>query len=239
MIGQWFLDKVKELTDAHHRLVITDTQGDGAFLLAYLPARRYIVLTASKPSEERRVRTEAERDYREKNVIFYTTIPQKKLSALQEYAATCGCIVLDDMEAYIKRTLHEELGLHTQVDGRTLLLAAKMSKGRDENWWRGIATGINNPLQPTRLITEFLKSPETFAQESDSDVYVVMQEETCKIAGKPKTNQTPEILAAEFMASLFSKLLDGTADSELLDIYYACGYRQRDVQTSGSKTKTA
>ena len=221
MIGQWFLDKVKELTDAHHRLVITDTQGDGAFLLAYLPARRYIVLTASKPSEERRVRTEAERDYREKNVIFYTTIPQKKLSALQEYAATCGCIVLDDMEAYIKRTLHEELGLHTQVDGRTLLLAAKMSKGRDENWWRGIATGINNPLQPTRLITEFLKSPETFAQESDSDVYVVMQEETCKIAGKPKTNQTPEILAAEFMASLFSKLLDGTADSELLDIYYA------------------
>lgn len=221
MIGQWFLDKVKELTDAHHRLVITDTQGDGAFLLDYLPARRYIVLTASKPSEERRVRTEAERDYREKNVIFYTTIPQKKLSALQEYAATCGCIVLDDMEAYIKRTLHEELALHTQVDGRTLLLAAKMSKGRDENWWRGIATGINNPLQPTQLITDFLKSPKSFAQESDSDVYVVMHEEACKIAGKPKTNQTPEVLAAEFMASLFSKLLDGTADSELLDIYYA------------------
>lgn len=221
MIGQWFLDKVKELTDAHHRLVITDTQGDGAFLLDYLPARRYIVLTASKPSEERRVRTEAERDYREKNVIFYTTIPQKKLSALQEYAATCGCIVLDDMEAYIKRTLHEELGLHTQVDGRTLLLAAKMSKGRDENWWRGIATGINNPLQPTQLVTDFLKSPESFAQESDGDVYVVMHEEACKIAGKPKTNQTPVVLAAEFMASLFSKLLDGTADSELLDIYYA------------------
>ena len=221
MIGQWFLDRVKELTDAHHRLVITDTQGDGAFLLAYLPARRYIVLTASKPSEERRVRTEAERDYREKNVIFHTTIPQKKLTALQEYAATCGCIVLDDMEAYIKQTLHVELGLHTHVDGRTLLLAAKMSRGRDENWWRGIATGINNPLQPAQLITDFLKNPEQFAQETDSDVYAVMQEEACKIAGKPKTNQTPEVLATEFMASLFRKLLDGTADSELLDIYYA------------------
>lgn len=221
MIGQWFIDKVKELLDAHHRLVITDTQGDGAFLLAYLPARRYMVLSASTPSEERRVRTEAERDYREKNVIFYTTIPQKKLTALQEYAATCGCIVLDDMEAYIKQTLHDKLGLHTHVDGRTLLLAAKMSRGRDENWWRGIATGINNPLQPAQLITDFLKNPESFAQESDSDVYAVMQEEACKIAGKPKTNQTPVVLAAEFMASLFSKLLDGTADSELLDIYYA------------------
>ena len=65
------------LSDAHHRLVITDTQGDGAFLLAYLPARRYILLTASKPAEERRVWTEAERDYCEKSVIFYTTIPQK------------------------------------------------------------------------------------------------------------------------------------------------------------------
>ena len=217
MIGQWFLDKVKELTD----VVITDTQGDGAFLLAYLPARRYIILTASKASEERRVRTEAERDYREKNVIFYTTIPQKKLSALQEYAATCGCIVLDDMEAYIKQTLHDELGLHTHVDGRTLLLAAKMSRRKDENWWRGIATGINNPLQSAQLITDFLKNPEAFAQETDSDVYAVMQEEACKIAEKPKTNQTPEVLAAEFMASLFRKLLDGTADSELLDIYYS------------------
>ena len=206
MIGQWFLDKVKELTDAHHRLVITDTQGDGAFLLAYLPARRYIILTASKASEERRVRTEAERDYREKNVIFYTTIPQKKLSAL---------------EAYIKQTLHDELGLHTHVDGRTLLLAAKMSRRKDENWWRGIATGINNPLQSAQLITDFLKNPEAFAQETDSDVYAVMQEEACKIAEKPKTNQTPEVLAAEFMASLFRKLLDGTADSELLDIYYS------------------
>ena len=221
MIGQWFLDKVKELTDAHHRLVITDTQGDGAFLLAYLPARRYIILTASKASEERRVRTEAERDYREKNVIFYTTIPQKKLSALQEYAATCGCIVLDDMEAYIKQTLHDELGLHTHVDGRTLLLAAKMSRGRDENWWRGIASGISNPLQPSQLITDFLKSPESYAQESDSDVYAVMQEEACKIAGKPKTNQKPEVLATEVMASLFNKMLDGSAGGELLDIYYA------------------
>ena len=220
MIGQWFIDKVKELLDAHHRLVITDTQGDGAFLLAYLPARRYMVLSASTPAEERRVRTEAERDYREKNVIFYSTIPQKKLTALQEYAATCGCIVLDDMEAYIKQTLHEELGLHTHVDGRTLLMAAKMSRGRDENWWRGIAQGINNPLQPVQLIADFLKSPESFAKETDSDVYAVMQEEACKIAGKPKTHQTPEVLAAEVMASLFRKLLDGTADGELLDIYY-------------------
>lgn len=221
MIGQWFLDKVKELTDAHHRLVITDTQGDGAFLLDYLPARRYMVLTASKPSEERRVRNEAERDYREKNVIFYTTIPQKKLTALQEYAATCGCIVLDDMEAYIKQTLHEELSLHTHVDGRTLLLAAKMSRGKDENWWRGIAQGINNPLQPVQLIVDFLKNPELFAQETDADVYTVMQEESCKIAGKTKTNQKPEVLATEVMASLFIKLLDGTADGKLLDIYYA------------------
>lgn len=221
MIGEWFLNRVKELTDAHHRLVITDTKGDGAFLLSYLPERRYVILSASKPIEERHARTDAERNYRDKNVIFYTTIPQKKLTALQEYAVTCGCIVLDDMEAYIKKILHEELGLNTRVDGRSLLLAAKMSRGKDENWWRGIAQGINNPLQPIRLITDFLKDPDSYAKEADTDVYAVMHEEACKIAGKPKTDQKPAVLAAEIMAALFMKLLDGTANGELLDIYYA------------------
>ena len=221
MIGEWFLNRVKELTDAHHRLVITDTKGDGAFLLKFLSERRFIILSASKPIEERHARTDAERNYRDKNVIFYTTIPQKKLTALQEYAATCGCIVLDDMEAYIKKTLHEELGLNTRIDARTLLLAAKMSRGKDENWWRGIAEGINNPLQPIKLITSFLKDPDSYAKEADADVYAVMQEEACKIVGKPKTDQKPAVLAAEVMAALFMKLLDGTANGELLDIYYA------------------
>lgn len=221
MIGEWFSNKVKELTDAHHRMVVTDKQGDGAFLMNYLSPRRYRILTAATPAEERRVRIEAERDYRDKNVIFYTPIPRNRLTALQEYAATCGCIVLDDMEAYIKQTLHDELGLHTQTDGRTLLLAAKMSRGKDMNWWKGVAQGINNPLQPTQLIMDFLKDPDKFADDNGEDVYAAMHDEACKMTGKPKTKQKPQVLATEIMSSLFSKLLDGSADGELLEIYYA------------------
>lgn len=221
MIEQWFLNKVKELVDAHHRLVITDTQGEGAFLISYLPSQRFTLLKASTPKEEREARNEAERKGEDKNVVFYTTIPQKKLTALQDYAATCGCIVLDDMEAYIKKTLHDELGLHTQVDGRTLLLAAKMSRNMDENWWRGIAQGTNNPLQPQKLIMDFLKDPESYARESDGDIYAVMQEEVCRLVGKTITKQKPQVLATEVMNSLFYKLLDGTAEGNLLDIYYS------------------
>ena len=219
MIGEWFLNRVKELSEAHRRLVITDKKGEGAFMLKYLPSRRYTILTASTAEEEMRVRIEAERDFREKNVVFYTPIPRRKLTALQEYASTCGCIVLDDMEAYIKSVLHEELGIHTHVDGRTLILAAKESHGKDENWWRGIAQGINNPLEPIRLIVDFLKDPVAFAKETDEEVYLLMHEEACKMTGKQKTNQTPEILATEFMKSLFEKSLDGSISGDLLNIY--------------------
>ena len=220
MIDQWFLIRVKELIDAHNRLVITDTRGEGAFMLKYLPSRRYTIFTASTREEEMKVRIEAERDFRDKKVVFYTTIPKRKLTALQEYASTCGCIVLDDMEAFIKRTLHEELGINTNIGGRTLLLAAKESKGKDENWWKGIAQGINNPLDPTRLILDFLKSPKAFAEETDEEIYHLMKEEACKLSGNPLTAQTPDVFAAELMKALFSKLLVGDADGELLDIYY-------------------
>ena len=220
MIDQWFLIRVKELIDAHNRIVITDTKGEGAFMLKYLPSRRYIILTASTREEEMKVRIEAERDFRDKKVVFYTTIPKRKLTALQEYASTCGCIVLDDMEAFIKRTLHEKLGINTNIGGRTLLLAAKESKGKDENWWKGIAQGINNPLDPTRLILDFLKDPIAFAEETDEEIYHLMKEEACKLTGIPLTSQTPDVFASELMKALFNKLLVGGAEGELLDIYY-------------------
>ena len=187
MIDQWFLIRVKELIDAHNRLVITDTRGEGAFMLKYLPSRRYTIFTASTREEEMKVRIEAERDFRDKKVVFYTTIPKRKLTAL---------------------------------GGRTLLLAAKESKGKDENWWKGIAQGINNPLDPTRLILDFLKSPKAFAEETDEEIYHLMKEEACKLSGNPLTAQTPDVFAAELMKALFSKLLVGDADGELLDIYY-------------------
>ena len=44
MIEQWFTKEVRQHLDEHHRLVITDTKNEGAFLLALLPPRMKITL---------------------------------------------------------------------------------------------------------------------------------------------------------------------------------------------------
>ena len=220
MIEKWFNNRVRALIDGHHRLVITDTQGKGAFLLNLLPPRRYMVLSASTPKDELRVKIETERNYADKKVIFYTTIAKADLTSLQEYAVTCGCIVLDDMEAFIKNLIYQELGINSQVDGRTLLFAAKMGKGKDENWWRAIAQGITNPLNPEELILKFLKDPEDYAQHEDKEVFNVMQEEVCHLAGKPVTEQAPQVLASEVMNAMLNQLVTGTISEKFLEIYY-------------------
>ena len=221
MIEQWFTKEVRQHLDEHHRLVITDTKNEGAFLLALLPPRMKITLiTANNRKEELQARIDAERDDPERNIIFYTSIPKRKLTQLQEYATTCGCIILDDLESYIKSMLFRELGIHSMVEGRSLILAAKMDKGKDENWWRGIDQGIINPLKADEMILSFLKSPDEYKQNTDEDVFHLMAEEACRMVGKPNTNQAPKVFAKEWMKALFEKLLINNVSDELLNLYY-------------------
>lgn len=219
MIEQWFVKDVRRFLDEHHRLVITDTKGDGAFLLALLPSR-ITVLTAYNQKEELQARIDAERDDREKNIIFYTRIPKRKLTQLQEYATTCGCIVLDDTETYIKNLLFREMGIHSMVEGRSLILAAKMDKGKDEKWWKGIAQGIINPMKADDMIITFLKDPEDYKNNTDKEVYLLMEEEACRMIGKPYTKQAPKIFAKEFMKALFDNILANNLSNELESFYY-------------------
>ena len=220
MIDKWFLDDVRERIENTKRLVVTDTRGEGRFLLDMLP-KRFEVIAASNAKQELNARLKAENDFKDKNVIFYTTISINKLTQLMEYAKTCGCIILDDMETYIKNMLFRELGINSRVDGRSLILAAKMSKNKDENWWRAIAQGIINPLNPQVHILDFLSAPDTYKAKTDADVYALMQEEACRIAGIPKIVQIPLILATAFIKSLFDALLNNSVSQEQLDIYYA------------------
>lgn len=222
MIEHWFAKEVRQILDEHHRLVITDVKGAGAFLLSFLPPRmKTTLIVAHNRKEELQARIDAERNDPERNIIFYTSIAKRKLTQLQEYATTCGCIVLDDLEAYIKSMLFRELGVQSMVDGRTLILAAKMGKGKDDKWWKGVAQGLINPLNIDDAILSFLKSPIEYKRNSDAEVYHIMEVEACGMIGKTYTPQAPEVFAKEFMSVLFDHLLNNSISDELLSLYYA------------------
>ena len=220
MIETWFPDNVREKIKNHHRLVITDARGDGEFLLNYLP-RRYKIIKVKTSADEVSARITAERDFVDKNVIFYTHIPQNRLSLLQEYAKTCGCIVLDDMESYLKNLLFSNLKIHSQVAADTLITAAKLGKGKDENWWTGVAQGIINPMDIKSLLLEFLAKPDDFSREQDESVYEQLRLEVCRLTNRPCTQQQPRVFATEVMNSIFDALVKKQISEPLLDLYYS------------------
>lgn len=79
-------------------------------------------------------------------LYFYAKKKAVQLTFLQEYVQTKGLFVLDDMEVYIKQKLFDVIGKITHQTKDQLLLAAKISKGKNKNWWQSVADGITEQV---------------------------------------------------------------------------------------------
>ena len=133
MIGQWFKQDIEALLARGKRAVVCDAHGSGAFLLKVLPPT-VSVMTAHDELEELEVRYRAEKDFPNKEVVFYTPMPKSEIKYLLEYAQTGGMIDLTDIEGYIKTRLFAAAGVNTSVDGDSLVMAARLSLDKDLNW---------------------------------------------------------------------------------------------------------
>ncbi|MCF0219890.1 MAG: PglZ domain-containing protein [Muribaculaceae bacterium] len=220
MIEQWFKQDIEAHLARCKRVVVCDASGEGAFLLSHL-GMHITVFTISGPMDEIQYRYEVEKHYADKNVVFYIMMPQSKITFLQEYANVGGLIDLTDMDAYIKEHLFASTGVNATVGKAELLLAAKLSVGKDENWWKGVATGISNPLNMDEFILRFLCDPEPFMDSIDASVQEVFAEELYKTIKKPKVKQTPMAMAKEVMGAILDGLAQNNISDALLKIYYA------------------
>ncbi|MCF0186094.1 MAG: PglZ domain-containing protein, partial [Bacteroidaceae bacterium] len=146
---------------------------------------------------------------------------QSKITFLQEYANVGGLIDLTDMEAYIKKHLFAATGVNATIGKSELLLAAKLSVGKDANWWKGVATGITKALDLHDSMLGFLCEPEKFMDSIDTTVQAIFVEELYRTIGKPKVEQTPAAMAKETMGAIFDGLAQNNISEYLLSIYYA------------------
>ena len=131
MIDKWFQNDINKVLAVHDRVVVTDALGEGRFLLDYLPSDVVVINTGNEEIDEIEARYRAEKDCVGKKVVFYKQNTPDSLCFLLEYAETYGCIVLDDMEAYIRKHLFEGIKENTELGKQELLMAAKLSKGKD------------------------------------------------------------------------------------------------------------
>lgn len=222
MIDKWFDNDIEAALAVQGRAVVTDAKGEGKFLLDFLPADVVLLSVDSSDMAEIKAKYEAETRHAADKVVFYTHRPKKDLTFLLEYAETTRCIVLDDMEAYIKQHLFEAIQINTDLPKNELLIAAKLSKGKDLNWWKGIVMGVNKPMDTDQLLLDLLASPVPTAQDMDKDVWRLFSTEVFGMIGKPYTEQPAKVLAQTVMDAIFDGLISRQISPELLSIYNRC-----------------
>ncbi|MBR4380323.1 MAG: PglZ domain-containing protein [Bacteroidaceae bacterium] len=219
MIGFWFNEDIGRILREHRYLVVTDANGEGEFLLKYLP-EDIKQLPISNEYSEIEAKYLAESKFADTSVLFYARKKAIQLTFLQEYVQTGGLLVLDDMEAYIKQKLFEATGKNTNLTKDRLLLAAKLSEGKNKNWWQSVADGITEPLKLEDWLLNFLHAPASTRLKMDGTVWNVFRGEVYRLIDKPQTDQSAETMAQEVVNVILERLIDNSIEGLLLEVYY-------------------
>ena len=219
MIGIWFKEDIERILAEHRYVVVTDANCEGEFLLKYIP-EDIKQLPISNEYSEIEAKYLAESKFADCPVLFYVRKKAAQLSFLQEYVQTGGLLVLDDMEVYIKQKLFEATGKNTHLTKDQLLLAAKLSEGKNKNWWQSVADGITEPLRLEDWLLDFLHAPAATRQKMDETVWNVFRSEMYRLINKPQTEQPAEAMAQETVNVILQSLADNTIEGLLLDVYY-------------------
>lgn len=218
MIQKWFAEDIEKVMQEHRYIVVTDAKGEGGYLMKYLP-EEYRLIRVKDEWDEIEAKYLAESKYAHDKVVFYARKKADDLGFLQEYVHTAGLLVLDDMEAYIRRKLFETIGKNTELSRDKLLLAAKLSEGKGAKWWQSVADGITEPLRLEDWLLDFLHAPEETKGRMEETVWEVFRTEVYKAKGKTPTEQPAQTMAQEVVNVMLQSLADNTIDGLLLKVY--------------------
>lgn len=222
MIDKWFVNDINEVLGQQGRVVVTDAKGEGKFLLNFLPQTVVLQEVGDTELDEIKAKYEAEAHHAGEPVVFYLQRSKDNLTFLLEYAETQGCIVLDDMESYIRKHLFTDIHLNTDLSKQELILAAKLSRGKDQNWWKAVCMRAIQPLDRDQLVLDLLISPRQVTEDMDNEVWQIFCQEVYALIGKPHTQQPAEVMAGAVMDTIFEGLLHNDISAPLLAIYNRC-----------------
>lgn len=227
MIDKWILQDIEQMINKRKRLVIIDPDFQFQFLFPTIQGAGYHIIKTDPEltahwetvKEELYIRHETESKFSDVPVILYATRPQDKLSFLFDYCFTHGHIDLSHAEEWLKKKLFIHTGLQVQFSKQKLLTNAKMSIGKDINWWKKIIQELEEPITLEEKLLPFLHAPERTLSAMDPDVKQVFEERIFDFIGQPYSQKSPEVLAKETVHILFHKLLYNDIHEKELGYY--------------------
>ena len=228
MIDKWFLEDVEFYLKLRKRVVILDSKAQCGFLLSLLDNKVYTVIKTDSTftedwqtvKEELFLRYEVETKYKNKNVIFYITREQNKLSFLFDYCFTHGCLDLSSPVEWLKKKLYANTGLQVQMDSPMLLVAGKLGIGKDIAWWKKILQNLEDLVSLEDELLPFLHDPAGYLNSKEADIRRMFEERVFELLDQPYMSKPPKTLAEEVVKKIFNGLLTNTISKDLLQLYY-------------------
>lgn len=229
MTDNWFLQDIEHQLKSRKRVVILDPIGECGFLLPLLEAKGSIILKTDSHLNERWqtvkeelfLRHEAESKFKNKEVVFYVTRDQEKLSFLMDYCFTHGCLDLSNPIEWLKKKIFANTGLQVQLEHSLLWVLAKEGIGKDINWWKRQIQGLQDPIGLDEKLMPFLNDPEPFANSLDKDIRQLFEIKIFgDILGQPYMKKPAQTIADAVVKRLFDGLVYIDIPSSLLTLYY-------------------
>lgn len=217
MFNRWLISDLEAAARKSDRVVISDPKRFLTFMVKEL--NEYAVITLNDPSQEMNARLQAMTSHRDSKAIFLCFFPKSQIHQLIEFAGVGGFIDLDNPDRYIRAKLYQEgLGNVTLAEPK-LLLAAKLSIGKDLTWWKGIVNETIKPLNLNEHLSMLIENPRQYEITHDEEVYSVLRDELFGLMRKPTTPVDAPTLLRELSHTIFAGLSDNSINSDLLNIY--------------------
>ncbi len=221
MIENWLIEDIKKtFKRGCNRFVISDPCGEAAYLLDCLP-QDWKQYTANDAMGELHIKYLVEKEAPSQPVVFYTRIPLEKLSFLLEYAMIDGHLDLAEFHQYIKKKVHDHIGLNLNIDKEELLTAAKVSVGKGKPFWMDLShKGAGQIFELKTMMLEFLHDPNAYTAQMDKQVEAAFLAEVQKHIGQEPIDKPATTIAKEVVNHLLTGFLRNQVDETLLKVYY-------------------
>jgi len=221
MIDKWFKADLNFILDKKDRVVIICVDGNGDFLKELIP-NNYVVFATENDIEELEAKYNIEKDHKEDKVVIITSRERSKLKFMREYCETNGCIEIKKIDNYISEKIFRKLNKNIQLLPEELIAAAKVSIGKNEDYWLNIIQkGKDSIFDIEKEILPFLDDPKSYSKKHDADVGQQFFEKLNAWLDRDFVEQPPEILAREAAHIIIGSLLKSKVPSKFLTVYNA------------------
>ena len=221
MIDSWFKKDLQNIYDTHPVAVFIDESGDAEFLLHSVESDYTIHITNSE-IDELHVKYLIEKEQpSSKKYLIYTNTSKDKLKFIREYCETNGCLEIRYLQNYIKDKIHQKLNLNINLPKDDLITAAKVSIGKDKNYWINLINGTSEVFDLKEELLPFIHSPQTYLKDKyDEQLIETFYRKVNKLLKQEYISKPPQTLAKEVVKVMFDGLSHGRCNKTLRDVYH-------------------